>query len=168
MGRISTYNQTINCTPTENFLGRFPHNALASNSAIHCKLFSTKFDVTTLVNAVKQNNTENVSDSFKAFQRYKNYYERKAQAPHLKVGNYTFLFNPKYNIQLIKTQFKTIVRNSPYKFLKVFSHSKSIVRKTGTYKTQYIHRLRLRCFIPHENVPGCRVDEYQSFSPIKN
>ena len=82
----------------------------------------------------------------------------------MKLGDYTFLFNPKYNTYSGKTQFKTFLWNGLFKVMKVPSHSNYILRKTGTHETQCIHRMRLRKFNPHEKVSDFQVDESQFFN----
>ena len=94
---------------------------------------------------------------------YKDNYDDKTHDQRAKVGNHTFLINPKYNTQSEKNQFRTFFWNSPYKFMNCFSHLSHIVRKTGTPKTQGVHLIRFRKFIPHQNVPHKQVDESQFY-----
>ena len=48
--------------------------------------------------------------------------------------------------------------------MKVLPQSNYIVRKTGTHKTECVHRMRLHKFIPYENVPDNQVDESQFYT----
>ena len=42
--------------------------------------------------------------------------------------------------------------------MKVHPHSINLLRKTGARKTQCVHPMRLRKFIPHERLPDIQVD----------
>ena len=80
---------------------------------------------------------------------FKKYYDRKAQAAPLKVNEYTFLLNPKLTTQSDKVSFHEFKWEGPYKVVKVLSNSNYIIRKLGTYRTQCVHRMRLRPFVPN-------------------
>ena len=86
MAHITTYHQSIKCTPTEFFNGRIQHNALDLQFSSPLKTRCTKTDLTTLVDKVNQKYKEKVSEIFEAFNKYKNYYDQDAQAQPLKVG----------------------------------------------------------------------------------
>ena len=75
----TTYHRSIECTPTEIFQGRVPHNALDLNFSKPLQTRSTKTDMTNLVAKVNQKNKENASNFFEAFTKYKNYYDQKTQ-----------------------------------------------------------------------------------------
>ena len=83
----------------------------------------------------------------------------KTHAPPLKIGENTFLLNPKYTTQSDKTQFRTFPWSGACKVMKILSHSNYTVSKTGTHKTQCVHRKRLRKFIPYENFPDIQVEK---------
>ena len=71
------------------------------------------------------------------------YNDRKARAQQLKVNEFVFLLDPKYDSQRSKEEFKTFHRKGPYKVMKVLSDSNYIIRKVGTHQTQCVHRMRL-------------------------
>ena len=48
--------------------------------------------------------------------------------------------------------------------MKALSQSNYILRKACTHKTQCAHRMRLRKFIKHKNVPALQVDESQFYT----
>ena len=81
-----------------------------------------------------------------SYHKYKAYYNRKARAQPLKVNDFVFLLDPKYDSQVSKEEFNTFHWKGPYKVMKVLSDSNYIIRRVGTHKTQCLHRMRLRLF----------------------
>ena len=92
-----------------------------------------------------------------AYHKYKRYYDRKAQASPLKVNDFVFLLNPKITDQSDKIAFNHFKWEGPFKVVKVLTNFNYIVRKIGTSRTQCVHRMRLRPFIP--NAPIHDIEE---------
>ena len=95
---------------------------------------------------------ETHANIIKAFHKYKAHYDRKAQASQLKVNDFVFLLNPRTSSQSEKLTFAAFKWEGPYKVVKVLSHSNYIIRKVGKFKTQCVHRMRLRPFVPHDHI----------------
>ena len=103
---------------------------------------------------------QTVADNIaEAFHKYKAYYDRKAQAQPLKVGDYAFLLNPKYKDQSQKAQFKTFHWNGPYKVAKVLTNYNYIIRQVETNLTQCVNRIRLRKYTPNGEINDIEVQE---------
>ena len=98
-----------------------------------------------------------------AFHKYKNYYDRKAQASPLKVNDFTFPLNKRLSEQSEKIPFKEFKWEGPYKVVKVLSNSNYIIRKIGTLRTQCVHRMRLRLFTPNAPIEDITHDSSQYF-----
>ena len=109
MAHNTTYHQTLKCLPSETFHGRLPCNALDFEFGHPLQQPRGTTDIKPLVDQVNQIYIANVDNIFSACFKSKEYYNRKAQASLLEVGDYVFLLNPKYNSQSDKTQFKTFL-----------------------------------------------------------
>ena len=149
MAHNTTYHTSLKCSPTEIFHGRTPYNALDLKYSYPEKRVDTKFgDVNQILNRMNkiyQNNTDNI---VAAYHKYKAYYDRKDKAQPLKVNDLVLLLDPKYDSQNCKEEFKTFQWKGPFKVIKVLSDSNYIIRKVGTFKTQCVHRIRLKIFKP--------------------
>ena len=165
MAHNTTHHQSLKSTrtPTEVFHGRIPYNALRLKFSNPMQRNRTKVQLSTLIDEANDKCKDTIVNVFDAFHKYKKYYDRKAYAQPLKLGDYVLFFNPKYHTQSGKTQFKTFLWKGSYKDTRTLTHSNYIICKTGTQKTQCVHRMRLRRFIPHENVPDIQVDQQQFY-----
>ena len=83
-----------------------------------------------------------------SYLKFKAYYDRKAKAAPLTSGDYCFILNPKADTQATKIPFREFRWVGPYKVEKVLPNNNYIVRRVGTNKTQILHRIRLRIYIP--------------------
>ena len=149
MAHNTTYHQSPKSARIESFHWGISYNTLDLKFGSPFQINRTKVQLKTLINEVNQKCKETNAKNFEAFHKYRNYYNRKTSAQPLKIGDYVFLLNPKCHIQSDETQFGTLLGNGPYKVTKHFNY---IVHKTGTLFDQWVHRTRLRIFIPHENV----------------
>ena len=102
---------------------------------------------------------ENSENIVSAYHKYKAHYDRKARAQPLKVNDFVFLLDPKYDSQKSKEELKTFHWKGPNKVMKVLSDSKYIIRKVGTHKTQCVHRMRLRLFKSDANIEDLSVSK---------
>ena len=148
----TTYHQSLKCSPTEVFHGRVPYNALDLKFSNPLNLPRNTVDTKTLVDNLNTKFKETHANIIKAFHKYKAYYDRKAQASPLKVNDFAFLLNPKITTQSDKIPFNSFKWEEPYKVVKVLSHSNYIIRKVGTFRTQCVHRMPLRPFVPHDPI----------------
>ena len=149
MTHNKTYHTSLKCSPNEIFHGRTPYNALDLKYSNPERRVDTNFgDVNQILNCMNEiyrNNTDNI---VAAYHKYKAYYDRKAKAQPLKVNDLVFLLDPKYDSQGCKEEFKTFHWKGLFKVMKVLSDSNYIIRKVGTFKTQCVHRIRLKIFKP--------------------
>ena len=149
MAHNTTYHTSLKCSPTEIVHGRTPKNASDLKYSNPERRVDTKFgDVNQILNRMNEiyrNNTDNI---VAAYHKYKAYYDRKAKAQPLKVNDLVFLLDPKYDSQGCKEEFRTFHWKGPFKVMKVLSDSNYIIRKVGTFKTQCVHRIRLKIFKP--------------------
>ena len=149
MAHNTTYHQAIRCTPTEIFHGRVPFNALDVKFGNPLTEQRNTTDVTGILDNMNKKFQQTHDNIIEAFHKYKNYYDRKAQASPLKVNDFTFLLNKRLSQQSDKIPFKEFKWEGPYKVVKVLSNSNYIIRKIGTLRTQCVHRMRLRPFTPN-------------------
>ena len=149
MAHNTTYHASLKNSPTEIFHGRTPYNALDLKYSNPERRVDTKFgDVNHILNRMNEiyrNTTDNI---VAAYYKYKAYYDRKAKAKPLKVNDLVFLLDPKYDSQGCEEEFKTFHWKGPFKVMKILSDNNYIIRKVGTFKTQCVHRIRLKTFKP--------------------
>ena len=115
-------------------------------------------DTQSLVDNLNAKYKETHTNIIRAFHKYKAYYDRKAQASPLKVNDFVFLLNPKISTQSEKIPFNSFKWEGPYKVVKILTQSNYIVTKVGTFRTQCVHRLRLRPFVPHDQIEDIHDD----------
>ena len=164
MAHNTTYHQSLKCTPSEVFHGRIPFNALDLKFGNPLKCETTETYITRLVDQVNEKYRQ-VNDNIpQTYHRYKRYYDRKAQALPLKVNDFTFLPNPKLTTQSDKINFSDFKWESPFKVIKVLTNFNYIIRKVGTFRTQCVHRMRLRPFTPNAPIPDIEEDSNRLFN----
>ena len=81
--------------------------------------------------------------------KYKEYYDRKAKATPLKEKEYCFVLQPKADNQGSKIPFRDYRWVGPFIVQKVLPNENYIVRRINTNKTQILHRIRLKKFVPN-------------------
>ena len=149
MAHNTTYQASLKCSPTKIILERTPYNALNLNYSDPERRVDTKFgDVNKILDRMNEIYRDNTDNIVAAYHKYKSYYDRKAKAQPLKVNDLDFLLDPKYDSQACKEEFKTFHWKDPFKVMKVLSDRNYIIRKVGTFKTQCVHRIRLKFFKP--------------------
>ena len=84
-----------------------------------------------------------------SYWKYKDYYDRKAKAAPLKEKDYCFVLQPKADSQASKIPFREYRSIGPFVNQKVLSNDNYIVRRLNTNKTQILHRIRLKKFVPN-------------------
>ena len=164
MAHNTTYHQSLKCTPSEVFHGRVPFNALDLKFGNPLKCETTETDITRLVDQVNGKYQQVNDNILQAYHKYKKYYDRKAQALPLKVNDYTFLLNPKLTTQSDKINFHDFKWEGPSKVIKVLTNFNYIIRKVGTFRTQCVHRMRLRPFTPNAPIPDIEEDPNRLFA----
>ena len=164
MAHNTTYHQTLKCSPTEVFHGRVPYNALDLKFGNPLSPPRNATDTQSLVDNLNTKFKETHTNIIRAFHKYKAYYDRKAQASPLKVNDFVFLLIPKISTQSEKIPFNSFKWEGPYKVVKVLTQSNYIIRKIGTFKTQCVHRMRLRPFVPHDKIEDVTDDVNRHYS----
>ena len=82
--------------------------------------------------------------------KYKEYYDRKAKAAPLKENEYCFVLQPKADNQGSKIPFRDYRWVGPFIVQKILPNENYIVRRLNTNKTQILHRIRLKKFVPNQ------------------
>ena len=161
MAHNTTYHDSLKCSPTEIFHGRTPYNSLDLQFRNANKPAETKCkDVNEILDKMNFIFRDNLDNIISAYHKYKTYYDRKARAQPLKVNEFVFLLDPKYDSQRSKEEFKTFHWKGPYKVIKVLSDSNYIIRKVSTHQTQCVHRMRLRLFKPEFPIDDINVSKH--------
>ena len=160
MAHNTTYHDSLKCSTTEIFHDRIPYIPLDLQFRNAIKPAETKCkDVNEILDKMNFIFRDNLDNIISAYHKYKTYYDRKARAQPLKVNEFVFLLDPKYDSQRSKEEFKTFHWKRPYKVMKVLSDSNYIIRKVGTHKTQCVHRIRLRLFKPEFPIDDINVSK---------
>ena len=84
-----------------------------------------------------------------SYLKYKDYYDRKAKAAPLKEKDYCFVLQPKADNQASKISLREYRWIGPFVVQTVLSNDNYFVRRLNTNKTQILHRIRLKKFIPN-------------------
>ena len=87
-----------------------------------------------------------------SYLKYKDYYDRKAKAALLKEKGYCFVLQPKADSQASKIPFREYWWIDPFVVQTVLSNDNYIVRRLNTNKTQILHRIRLKKFVPNASL----------------
>ena len=127
---------------------RFSPNSeyvIALQDAMNKKFSETKFKLTEMYN------------------KYRAYYDCKAEAKPLAVFSYCLLLNTK-----LMTQSDFASKSLPiwlplYRIEKILTNSKYIIRKVGTNYTQCVHRIRLRPVTPQGRIDDLMVINFKNF-----
>ena len=148
----TSYHASIGCEPTRVFHGRIPYNILDHklgtnpNEQIHPTTeFAEEIQNRTkiLIDKTKQN-------IMQSYIKYKEYYDRKAKAAPLKEKEYCFVLQPKADNQGSKIPFRDYRWVGPFIVQKTLPNENYIVRRLNTNKTQILHRIRLKKFVPNQ------------------
>ena len=147
----TTYHSSIGCEPSKVFHGRIPYNVLdhkLGNNPNKNFLPTTEFaeEVQQRTQILIDQTKKNIMQSYL---KYKDYYDRKAKAAPLKEKDYCFVLQPKADSQASKIPFREYRWIGPFVIQKVLSNDNYIVRRLNTNKTQILHRIRLKKFVPN-------------------
>ena len=150
----TTYHASISCEPTRVFHGRIPFNILDHKLGNNP---NEQFNPTTEFAEDIQNRTKILIDKKKqnimqSYIKYKEYYDRKAKAAPLKKNEYCFVLQPKADNQGSKIPFRDYRWVGPFIVQKVLPNENYIVRRINTNKTQILHRIRLKKFVPNQRL----------------
>ena len=148
----TSYHASIGCEPTRVFHGRIPYNILDHKLGNNP---NEKISPTTEFAEGIQNRTKTLIDKTKqnimqSYIKYKEYYDRKAKAAPLKENEFCFVLQPKADHQGSKIPFRDYRWVGPFIVQKVLPNENYIVRRLNTNKTQILHRIRLKKFVPNQ------------------
>ena len=149
----TTYDSSIGCEPSKVFHGRTPYNVLdykLGNNPNKNFLPTTEFaeELQQRTQILIDRTKKNIMQSYL---KYKEYYDRKTKAAPLEEKDYCLVLQPKADNQGSKIPFRDFRWTGPFLVQKVLPNNNYIVRRLNTNKTQILHRIRLKNFVP--NVP---------------
>ena len=147
----TTYHASIGCEPSKVFHGRIPYNVLDHKLGNNP---NKNFLPTTEFAEELQQRTQILIDQTKrnimqSYLKYKEYYDRKAKAAPLQEKDYCFVLQPKADSQGSKIPFRDFRWIGPFVVQKTLPNNNYIVRRLNTNKTQILHRIRLKKFVPN-------------------
>ena len=147
----TTYHASIGCEPSKVFHGRIPYNVLDHKLGNNP---NKNFLPTTEFAEELQQRTQILIDQTKrnimqSYLKYKEYYDRKAKAAPLQEKDYCFVLQPKADSQGSKIPFRDFRWIGPFVVQKALPNNNYIVRRLNTNKTQILHRIRLKKFVPN-------------------
>ena len=147
----TTYHSSIGCEPSKVFHGRIPYNVLdhkLGNNPNKDFLPTTEF-AEELQQRTQILNDKTKQNIMQSYLKYKEYYDRKAKAAPLSEQDFCFILQPKADNQGSKIPFREYRWIGPYRIEKVLPNDNYIVRRLNTNKTQILHRIRLKKFVPN-------------------
>ena len=150
----TTYHSSIGCEPSKVFHGRVPYNVLdhkLGNNPNKDFLPTTEFaeELQQRTKVLIDKTKHNIMQSYL---KYKEYYDRKAKAAPLSEQDFCFILQPKADNQGSKIPFREYRWIGPYRIEKVLPNDNYIVRRLNTNKTQILHRIRLKKFVPNTSL----------------
>ena len=142
----TSYHSALGCEPSRVFHGRIPYNVLDLKFGIRNQRPTTTTtnmgeDILHKTQQIKEAVNKNLMQSYV---RYKQYYDKKANAHPLNVNEYCYALHPKANTQGTKLPFKEYLWTGPYIIVKVLPNNNYLIRKLQTNYTQILHRIRLK------------------------
>ena len=160
----NTYHFAIGTSLTTLFHGREPLKPLDlrfNTSSLERAQPTTEY-VLALQDAMLQKFSEAKSKLTEMYNRYRAYYDYKAEAQPLKQFSFCLLLNPKLMTQSDFSSKFLPIWLPLYRVEQVLTNSNYIIRKVGTNYTQCVHRIRLRPVVPQY-----QVEDLQQIDPDK-
>ena len=159
----TSYHKGIACEPSRVFHGRIPYNILDLKLGIRSQqqpIPSTQIsqDVLDQTEMIHQDVRKN---TIQAYIKYKDYYDKKANASKLKEADYVYILQSKADHQGSKITFTEFRWIGPYIVERVLPNNNYLVRKIGTDMTQVLHRMRMRQFTPRQPPADIRLDPHE-------
>ena len=160
----TSYHFAIGTSPTALFHGREPLKPLDlrfNKTSLEREQPTTEY-VLALQDAMLQKFSEAKSKLTEMYNRYRAYYDYKAEAQPLKQFSFCLLLNPKLMTQSDFSSKFLPIWLPLYRVEQVLTNSNYIIRKVGTNYTQCVHRIRLRPVVPQY-----QVEDLQQIDPDK-
>ena len=147
----TTYHSSVGCEPSKVFHGRIPYHVLdhkLGNNPNKDFLPTTEFE------EQLQKRTQILSDQIKknirqSYLKYKGNYDLKAKVAPLNDQDFCFILQPKADNQGSKIPTRDNRWIGPYIIEKVLPNDNYMVRRLNTNKTQILHRIRIKKFVPN-------------------
>ena len=162
----TSYHTSIGCEPSRVFHGRIAYNVLDLKLEIcpHQQPIPTSQIAQEVLEQAEMIHQGVRNNTMQAYIKYKAYYDKKANASKLKEADYVYILEPKLDHQGSKIPFTEFRWIGPYIIEKVLPNNNYLVGKTGTNKTQVLHRMRMRQFTPRQPPADITVkpQEYKS------
>ena len=142
----TTYHSSLGCEPSEIFHGRVPYNILDHRLGLNLnpKIIPTTDFAEELQRRLRILIDQTKKNIMQSYLKYKDYYDRKAQAAPSEQGDFCFILQILADHQGSKIPFREFRWIGPYVIEKVLPNENYIVRKLNSTKTQILHRIRLR------------------------
>ena len=163
----TSYHTSIGCCPTALFHGREPVKSLDlrfARKAMEAVAVNSDY-VVALQDAMMTKFEENKLQLIESYQRYRSYYDKKAEEKPLRLLSYCLLLNPKLTSQKTQISKATQVWIPLYRVEKVLTDSNYIIRKIGTNFTQCVHRIRLRPVKQPPDTEDLEIIDPKQFTP---
>ena len=147
----TTYHSSIGYEPSKVFHGRIPYSVLdhklgnnPNKNFLPTNDFAEELQQRTqiFIDQTKKN-------IMQSYLKYKVYYDRKAKAAPLQEKDYCFVLHLKADSQGSKIPFRDFRWIGPFVVQKILPNNNYIVRRLNTNKTQILHRIRLKKFVPN-------------------
>ena len=147
----TTYHSSLGCEPSRIFHGRIPYNILDHRLGLNP---NPKILPTTDFAEEFQRRSQILLDKTKknimqSYLKYKEYYDRKAKAAPLGLGDYCFILQPLADHQGSKIPFREFRWIGPYVI-------QFTLCQLNSNKTQIFYRIRLRKFPPNATLQDNR------------
>ena len=148
----TSYHASIGCEPTRIFHGRIPYNILDHllGNNINEQVNPTPEFAEEIQNRTKILTDKTKQNIMQSYIKYKEYYDRKAQAAPIKENDYSFVLQPKADHQRSKIPFRDYRWVGPFIVQKALPNENYIVRRINTNKFQLLHRIRPKKFVPNQ------------------
>ena len=137
----TSYHTNIGCEPSRVFHGRIPYNVLYLNLGIRPQQqpVPTSQIAREVLEQKEMIDQDVRKNTMRAYIKYKDFYDKKANASKLKEADYVYILQPKADHQGRKIPFTEFRWTRPYIFEKVLPNINYMIRKIGTNKR--------KCFI---------------------
>ena len=155
----TSYHASIGCEPSRVIHGLIPYDKLDLKMGIRPqKNPSSDSQIAQDVLGQTEKIFEVVlKNAMQAYNKYKAYYDKTANASKLKQADYIYILQSKLDHQGSKLPFTDFRWNGPYNIEKVLPNNNYLVRKTGTNKTQVLQPRRLRQITPLQHIPETQI-----------
>ena len=161
----TSYHSAFGCSPTALFHGREPikPSDIRFNNTLIEPFSPNSEYVIALQDAMNKKFSETKLKLTELYNKYRAYYDCKAEAQPLALFSYWLLLNPK-----LMTQSEFVNKLLPiwlplYRIENIFTNFNYIIRKVGTNYTQCVHRFRLRPVTPQGRIDDLTVISFENF-----